>query len=78
MRNGSKKSGPDLDHRSAGVSKGRRVHVRAPSRAEYSDASSGPQPPEKTRAPSPSPSPAPSPSPNGSRKSNADDVKRKR
>ncbi len=55
MRNGSKKPAPDVDYRSAGASKGRRVHVRAPSRAEYSDASSGPRPPDKTRAPSPSP-----------------------
>jgi hypothetical protein len=76
MRNGSKKAPADVDYRSAGVSRGRRVHVRAPSRAEYRDASSGPQPPAKTRAPSPSPSHSPSPS--RSRKSNADDVRRKR
>ena len=50
MRDGSKKSG--AEERSAGISKGRRVHVRAPSREEYADASSGVEPSAPTTPPS--------------------------
>jgi len=78
MRNGGKK--PDVDQESAGVTKGRRVHVRAPSRGEYKDATAGPQPPSRSPSspPSASPEPSPSSSPTKSRKSNANDVTRKR
>ena len=64
MRNGSKK--PGVDKGSAGVSKGRRVNVRAPSRADSPPAS----------RPEPSATPAPTPTPK--RKPNGEDLARKR